>query len=551
MTVYLFLNPAGEATAQKLVKALGGEARSARPDPVAVLQEVFAQGRSIVALMAAGIVIRALASKLTDKTVEPPVLAVAADGSAVVPLLGGHRGANALARRMAEVLGSAPAITTAGDVLHGLALDEPPAGWKVSHPELAKPLMASLAAGGEAAVLETYRNATGFALHPPVLALGVGCERNAAPEELRDLVLATLQAHDLSPLAVACVVSLDLKSDERAVLDLAKTLDVPARFFSADQLEAVADRLHHPSNTVFAEVGCHGVAEGAALAAGGPKSTLLVAKTKSARATCAVALSPHPIDPEQVGRGQGRLFVVGIGPGAAEWRTPEVTAAVTQAEVLVGYGLYLDLLGLDKPREQTALGEEEGRARRALELAAQGKTVALVCSGDAGIYALASLVFELLERGDDPAWSRVAVTVCPGVSALQAAAARAGAPLGHDFCTISLSDLLTPRDVILRRLEAAAQGDFVTAFYNPVSQRRRDLLGEAKTILLRHRPPQTPVVLARNLGRDGETVTIIDLAELEVDQVDMLTLVLVGNSETRRTGRWVYTPRGYAGKHGT
>jgi cobalt-precorrin 5A hydrolase/precorrin-3B C17-methyltransferase len=166
---------------------------------------------------------------------------------------------------------------------------------------------------------------------------------------------------------------------------------------------------------------------------------------------------------------------------------------------------------------------------------------------------MATLVFELLERGGRADWQRVGVTVMPGVSALQAAAARAGAPLGHDFCTISLSDLLTPWEAIERRVKAAAEGDFVIAFYNPVSKRRTRQLAEAVAILRQHRPDDTPVVLARNIGRPGETVSVVDLAALTPDLVDMLTVVLVGSSETRRVARtdggtWVYTPRGYAGK---
>ena len=174
----------------------------------------------------------------------------------------------------------------------------------------------------------------------------------------------------------------------------------------------------------------------------------------------------------------------------------------------------------------------------------------MVCSGDPGIYALATLVFELLATATDPAWARVAVTVSPGVSALQAAAASAGAPLGHDFCAISLSDLLTPVEVIARRVRAAAAGDFVVAFYNPVSQRRRELLEHARDLLLEHRPGATPTVLARNLGRPDATTRLIRLDELTAGHCDMLTLVLVGSTDTRRAPRlhgrdWVYTPRGY------
>ncbi|KAF0137551.1 MAG: cobalt-precorrin 5A hydrolase / precorrin-3B C17-methyltransferase, partial [Rhodospirillaceae bacterium] len=251
----------------------------------------------------------------------------------------------------------------------------------------------------------------------------------------------------------------------------------------------------------------------------------------------------------------GRLHVVGIGPGTAAWRTPAASAAIVESDHLVGYGLYLDLLGRaaeDKTCHDSPIGAEAERVRTALALAAAGETVSLVCSGDAGIYSLATLVFELMAEADRADWNRIAVDVVPGVSAAQAAAARAGAPLGHDFCAISLSDLLTPWPVIVRRLQAAATADFVVAFYNPVSQRRRDQFAQARDILLAHRAAETPVVLARNLGRTEEHVTIIRLDELTPEQANMLTLVLVGNSESRRAtlGRreWIYTPRGY-GSH--
>jgi cobalt-precorrin 5A hydrolase/precorrin-3B C17-methyltransferase len=222
----------------------------------------------------------------------------------------------------------------------------------------------------------------------------------------------------------------------------------------------------------------------------------------------------------------------------------------------VGYRLYLDLAGRSRPGQTCHdfdLGEEEARVRRALDLAADGRDVALVSSGDPGIYAMASLVFELLDRGEVEAWRRVEIEVVPGISALQVTAARIGAPLGHDFCAISLSDLLTPWETIERRVRAAAEGDFVIAFYNPASKRRRWQLEKAVEILLAHRPAHTPVVLGKNLGREGESVSSLRLGDLSVDQVDMLTLVLVGSSQTRSVARrhgapWVYTPRGYAGK---
>ncbi len=224
----------------------------------------------------------------------------------------------------------------------------------------------------------------------------------------------------------------------------------------------------------------------------------------------------------------------------------------------MGYGLYIDLLGplaQAKPRRDFPLGAEEERCRYALERAGEGASVAVICSGDAGIYAMGALVFELLDRapgqdGVSQAARRAEVISAPGVSALQAAAARAGAPLGHDFCAISLSDLLTPREDILRRIRAAAEGDFVIAFYNPVSKRRRTLLAEARKMLLAHRPADCPVLLAANLGRVEEQLVYRRLADLEVDEVDMLTVVLVGSSQSRLArlgeGPRMYTPRGYA-----
>jgi cobalt-precorrin 5A hydrolase/precorrin-3B C17-methyltransferase len=552
-------------------------------DFASTLQDLFTGGRPIVALCSSGIVIRILAPLLADKQSEPPVIAVAEDGSVVVPLLGGHHGANRLARRIAAALGCPAAITTAGDARFQLALDDPPPGWRVHNPETAKTIVSALLEGrgvaltveagqppwltaggasfadrGELEVRVTERadpgSATRLVIHPEVLALGVGCERGAEPDEVIELVTRTLARHDLAPGAIACVVSLDLKAAEPAIHALAAQLGAPARFFPASRLEVETSRLANPSAEVFAVTGCHGVAEGAALAAVGPEGELVVAKTKSARATCAIARAPAPLDPDRVGRPQGRLAIVGLGPGSADWRSPEASALLDDAEDWVGYAGYLDLITPPPwrrvSRHAFTLGEEEARVRRALDLAAGGRRVALISSGDPGIYAMAALAFELLERGDEPAWQRVAVVVSPGISALQAAAARAGAPLGHDFCAISLSDLLTPWAEIERRLHAAAAGDFVTVLYNPASGRRRQGLARALEILGPARPPETPLVHARNLGRPGETLAIATLAEFDPSAVDMLSLLIVGSSRARvfatLDGRSVvYTPRGY------
>ena len=542
------------------------------------LRALFAEGTPIVGLCAAGVLIRALAPALGDKRREPPVVALAEDGSAVVPLLGGHHGANALARRVGEALGVVPAVTTAGDLRFGIALDEPPAGYRLANAVHVKAFTAALLAGakvwvegdapwlkdsmlpiaedGALVIRVSDRPEEGSArlliYHPATIAIGVGCERGADPDELISLVRMCLVVAGAAPGAAAGIFSLDLKADERAVHDAAAALGVEARFFTAAELEAEAPRLANPSEAVFRKVGCHGVAEGAALAAVGPSGRLILPKHASRRATCAIARAPTPLDAAHLGRARGRLFIVGIGPGGAAWLTPEASAMLAEASDVVGYRLYLELLGplaRDKALHAFALGEEEARVRAALELAAAGRKVALVSSGDPGIYAMAALAFELIDGGE-PAWRRIAVQVTPGISAMQAAAARVGAPLGHDFCAISLSDLLTPWPVIEQRLRAAAEGDFVVALYNPASRGRTHQLETARTVLLRHRSPDTPVVLARNLGRAGESVRVTRLDELASGEVDMLTLVLVGNSATRAVARgeggmWVFTPRGY------
>jgi len=544
------------------------------------LKKLFMDGRPIVGVMAAGILIRALGSLASDKRTEPPVVSLAQDGSCAVPLLGGHRGANGLARKIAALAGGVAAVTTAGDLGLGVALDEPPPGWRVANMERVRDMTASLLAG-EAVGLRheagsgdwltgldftkgapksirlTDRPVTepgdDLVLHPPVLALGVGCERDAAPSEVVALAERALYEAELSSGSVAAIVSIDVKMDEAAIHAVADRFGAPARFFDAKTLEAEAPRLARPSDIVFAEVGCHGVAEGAALAAVGPDGHLALPKIKSRRATCAIARARRDLKATEVGKPRGRLTVVGNGPGSADWRSPRATRALLEATDVVGYRLYLDLVGdltAGKRTHESALSEEEVRCRKALDLAAGGGRVALVCSGDAGIYALASLVFELLDRENRADWNRVDISVASGISAFQAAGARMGAPFGHDFCAISLSDLLTPWETIEKRLRAAAEGDFVVAFYNPVSKRRRAQLRKAKEILLPRRHPETPVILGRNLGRAEETVRVTTLRTLDADDVDMLTTVVVGNNQTRkiRRGRrdWVYTPRGYA-----
>lgn len=433
-----------------------------------LVRELFQAGRPIVGICAAGILIRTIAPLLVNKWQEPPVLAIAEDGSAVVPLLGGTQGASRLAHTVAGALGVAAAVTATGDLRFRTALLSPPDGYRLINPEDAKTFISDLLAG---ATVELVGSAPWLAASRiPFQSSPPGCE---TPNPGPDLTIQVVQ----KPFEVA-------------------------------------------------EMGRS------------PASNYLV----------------YEFDPAQDKEATCHLAIVGTGPGGVDWMSPEVKQALQAATDWVGYKTYLDLVEpLRQPhtrRHESDNRVELDRARAALDLAASGRSVAIVSSGDPGIYAMAAAVFEVLEREANPVWARVKLRVCPGISAMQAAAAQVGAPLGHDFCAISLSDLLKPWEVIAQRIAAAAEADFAIAFYNPVSQQRRWQLDQAKQILLQWRSPQTPIVLAQNLGRPGQQVTVQALEQLAVEQVDMRTVILIGSSQTRAfnqnpTTQWVYTPRHY------
>lgn len=538
------------------------------------LQDLFIKGESIVFIGALGILIRLLAPAIKDKTNEAAVVVVAEDGSSVIPALGGHKGANELATQIGTWLGVVPAITTAGDIHFEIALDAPPPGYHLTNPHHYKGFMAKLLSGytvaiegdlpwvknsnlpisssGKLLLKSTYLTdspkSSELIYHPECLTMGVGCARGTSKEEVLELIEKTLQQNKIAPESIAVIVSIDLKMDEPAINHLSSALKRPIKFFDADTLELQTPRLKNPSKVVYREVGCHGVAEAAALAAAGPESQLIVSKQKSARATCAVAKSNAVINPKLVGRARGKLFIVGIGPGKPDWLTPEAKNYIEKASDLVGYSLYINLLGSLgelKSKHVFNLGEEKERALKALNLAASGKEVALISSGDPGIYAMASLVFDCLEEFNETPWHKIEILVSPGISAFQACSAIAGAPLGHDFCAISLSDLLTPWPVIEKRLISAADGDFVIALYNPISQKRRQQFHKAINLISQFRSPDTPVTVGKSLGRSQENFFVTNLKDIEGHSIDMLTIVIIGNSQTRTINGKVFTPRGY------
>ncbi len=516
----------------------------------ASLREFYQQDTPIIALCAAGIVIRTLAPVLLEKGAEPPVLAVAEDGSAVVPLLGGLGGVNVMAREIAVALDVTAAITTSGELRFGTCLLNPPDGYTLGDVELGKRFVSDLLAG-EAVRIEGSAPWLASAALPEHqqarLAIHVGhVERPASGDELliypRNVLVAVPKG---AP---------DLAADIRTALQRAGIAVQSLACLLADERHMADATLHHAAVQLAVPLRFSaraGSVPDQARSALSSESDLIEENNG-----LAIAIANAPVDPSLIGRARGRVAVIGLGPGAAELMVPAVKAELARANDVLGYETYVRMAGPFRPDQVmhcTDNREEMQRARHAFALAAQGRSVVVVSSGDPGVFAMAAAVLEALHESSDTTWHNVDLEILPGVSASLATAAQAGAPLGHDFCVLSLSDNLKPWAIIEKRLDLAAQADLALAFYNPISRSRPWQLGRALEIVAQHRTPQTPVVLGRDVGRPGQTLRVTTLGQLTPDQVDMRTMVLIGSSTTcvfprEGGGQWVYTPRWYGSK---
>lgn len=544
---------AGAAARDRLAAAWPDRTRVYGGPVADAVRAAFAECDRLVCFLATGAVVRLVAPLLHGKADDPGVVCVDEAGRFAVSLLGGHGGgANELAREVGEVLGAEPVVTTATDAagLPGLDTLGLPVEGDVAavsralldgeavalRAEVTWPLPPlPVGAQGAYTVRVTDRivePADGEAvLRPPTLVVGVGASKGAPVEEVLALVEGALRGAGLSAASVAELATVDAKAGEPGLVEAARRLGVPMVTHPAEELARVV--VPNPSDAPLAAVGTPSVAEAAALAGGGE---LLVPKRKSAgfpaMATCAVVRRP----------GRGRLAVVGLGPGARDLLTPRARDELRRASVLVGLDQYVDqirdLLWPGTRVLESGLGAEEERARTAVAEARRGQAVALIGSGDAGVYAMASPA--LAEASDD-----VDVVGVPGVTAALAAGALLGAPLGHDHVSISLSDLHTPWEVIERRVRAAAEADLVVTFYNPRSRGRDWQLPKALAVLAGHRTPATPVGVVRNASRADESVRLTTLAGLDPATVDMMTVVTVGNTATREIAGRMVTPRGY------
>ncbi|GLK80549.1 precorrin-3B C(17)-methyltransferase [Methylopila turkensis] len=542
--VVFAFNAAGAGTAARVAAAIGGETSglagrvdgldASFDDAAAAVAEAFRAGRPVIGVCAAGILIRLIAPLLRDKHAEPPVLAISDDGSSVVPLLGGLAGADVLARTIAGALGGRAAITGAGARRFGVVLESPPDGWALANPEDAKSVTSALLSG-DSARLEgeaPWLAASDLPLGPDgAVVLRASVEAGPPPPdgllfrpraliaefdrpdvEMLDAFDRALDALGLAPDALAFATAPEGAPIHHGFAEALNRRRVPLRIVE----QRLAD-----DDVVHGEPGFR------------------------------IHRRAEPASPDETGRAAGRVTVIGLGPGPRGWLSPEAAAALDRATDLVGYEPYLDMAP-ERPGQRRHGSDnrvELERAQAALTLAAQGLEVAVLSSGDAGVFGMAAAVMEALD-GEPARWPSVAVEVTPGISAMQAAAARLGAPLGHDFAVISLSDYLKPWDAIARRLAAAAEADLALALYNPASKSRREQIVDAIAILRARKAPETVVALARSIGRDGEAVTVTTLGALDPDMIDMRTLIVVGSSRTRAFARsdgrvWVYTPRSY------
>lgn len=562
------------------------------------LQAHWQTYEAFVFCLASGAVVRLIAPLLTDKSTDPAIVVVDQAGKHAISLCGGHQGGgDLLTQCLSQLLGAQPILTGAANHLELPAIDTlgEPFGWKLGTGDwlgvssaIAKKAPVQIIQDAGTDLWQKHLPAShtfqfGFPefedrnnqpspqarvwisstertfnldavlpkvqWHPRVLWLGIGCERGTDKALIAYAIEKVCAENHLAIEAIAGVATLSLKADEVGLLELLQEKNWPLTCFDADSLKAI--HVPNPSEIVEQAVKTPSVAEAAALkAAGSTQLTVQKQVIKHADLTGAVTVAIAQAQIEYTGR-EGKLHLVGTGPGSLEQITPAAKAAITNADVVIGYTLYIELIHpLLRPGqivEGLPITQERQRAERAINLARWGLTVAVISSGDCGIYGMAGLVLEQLRATD---WNGQIpnVQVFPGISALQSAAAKVGAPLMHDFCAISLSDLLTPWPIIQNRLRAAAEADFTVALYNPKSKSRTQQIVFAHDCFLQHRSPKTPVALARSLYRPDEQITLTTLEEMLTYPIDMLTTVIIGNRSSQNHHGWFITPRGYLGE---
>lgn len=539
--------------------------------------QLWKKDNTLIFIMATGIVVRTIAPYMKDKKTDPAVIVMDESGHYVISLLSGHLGgANQKAGEIARFLGGEAVITTASDInnlpsidlwakAHDLVIENwdllPKAGTKLLNKgsisvfteagvDLPEAFICTEDAGTadmviSDAAIPADRKRQALYLRPKDLVLGIGCNSGTSEQEIESAVRKSLTDHNLSFLSLHSIATIDIKKNEPGLVSFAEKCGLDIRVFNADMLNTVEGVAH--SHAAKKATGAQAVAEPSALLAAG-SGQLLVHKQKIGNVTVAVAKKSE----RRRNMEYGKIFIVGTGPGRIDHITPYAQKAIMDSDAIVGYGTYLELiqdLTIDKEIVSTGMTQEIDRCRKAIDLAAKGKTVAVISGGDPGIYAMAGLVLELLKtRDSESGIQNPEVEVIPGISALNACASRLGAPLMHDFASISLSDRLTQWETIEKRLDAAAMADFVIALYNPKSKGRAEQIKRARQIILRYCTPDTPVGIVKAAMRENESVIITDLEHMLEHDIDMQTTVIIGNSKTLTWNNLMITPRGYEKK---
>lgn len=533
--------------------------------------------KSFIFIMAAGIVVRTIGPLIKDKRSDPAVVVLDENGRYAVSLLSGHLGgANERSREIAGFLKGEAIVTTASDVNgltsidlwardNGLVIEDgkllPRIGTFLINRgslnvytdiEIALPdEFVKVADPAAADLLITHTKSlsseSGLYLRPKDLVVGIGCNGGTSAGEIEAAVRNVLYKYNFSFSSVRSIATIDVKAEEPGIKVFARRCSFGLLSFRPEELNNVTGVTW--SDAAFRATGAKAVAEPSALLAAGAEM-LLVPKQKIGNVTVAIAEIKRGVKKVEKEKASGKIYVVGTGPGYVDHITPYAQQAIRESDTIVGYGTYTGLIQeiiRDKIVFSTGMTQEIDRCRKAVELALSGKTVSVISGGDPGIYAMAGLVFELLKE-QDSGTPLPYVEVIPGISALNACAARLGAPLMHDFASISLSDRLTPWDLIGKRLDAAAMADFVIILYNPKSKGRAGHIARAREIVMKHRSPETPVGIVKGAMREDEKIVLTDLGTMLDHKIDMQTTVIIGNSKTFFWNNLMITPRGYENK---
>ena len=533
-------------------------------------QEAFAQVDALLFVSASGIAVRTIAPLLVSKATDPAVVCIDEGSNFCIPLASGHiGGANELAAAVASITGAQCAVTTASDVSGVFAVDSWAVGQglSVANPEVIKNVTSTLLAGGEVTYASDFEIAgqtpagvqaavddekeafyvgictdkPGLRLIAPCVVVGIGCRKGTEAQRIEAAYAEFLKRNCIDERAVCAISSIDLKAKEPGLLEFTAKHALPFKTFSAEVLNALEGEFS-ASEFVQSVTGTSTVCERAAVAC---DAKLIIGKTIIDGITFALGLKPVHLSWKERDV-EGCLYVVGLGPGDKSLMTQHAVEVLQSVDVICGYHVYTDLalaVAPETPVFTTPMRKEIDRCREALRLAAEGKRVAMVCSGDAGVYGMAGLCMELAHE-----FEPVEIEVVCGVTAALSGAAVLGSPLTNDFCTISLSDQLTPWGDIEARLNVAASVGFTIALYNPKSLHRPEHLRKACDIILKYRSPKTICGVVRQIGRPEQSSWTGTLQELRDYDADMFCTCFIGNDRTRLIDGRMVTSRGYEKK---